>query len=120
MTTPVPAPPAFDYVGGDANLDALLAMEDFAKLEADAAKERHEELKARIKVALTAVTYQPGGVEAAQPYRRYNIRVPGQAPRLLSWVTSRRVVTASLKSRYPEVYEECSNVTGTWKLERAK
>lgn len=120
MTTPQPAPPpAFDYVGGNAELDALLAAENEAKQAADAAKERHDALKDRVKAALTSVLYQ-GGAAAATPYQRYNIRVPGQPARLLSWVTSRRVVTASLKARYPEVYEECSSVTGTWKLERVK
>lgn len=124
MTTPAQAPPtrlpAFEYVGGVAELDALLAAEDAAKLEMDAAKARHEELKDRVKAALTAVMYQPGGAAAATPYSRYNIRVPGQIARSLTWSTTRRVVTAQLKSRYPGVYEECSNETGTWKLERVK
>jgi hypothetical protein len=120
------APPAvFTYAGGNAELDALLAAEETAKIELDAAKARHDELAERLKAAFTAVTRPtaPGdGVVQAPstPYERYTISVPGQAKRSIVWRVQRRINSQALKAALPEVYETYSQAKGSWYLERAK
>lgn len=129
MTTPPgtatpEAPTTFDYVGGDPALDQLLAIEDMLHAELASTKERLEEVKARIKVALTAhtrpVTDPRTGATSMQPYPAYRIAVPGQVARSLTWKTSRRLDTPAFKGDHPDLYAQYSKEGGTWTLERVK
>jgi hypothetical protein len=125
---PWPAPPeapaTFDYVGGDPELDQLLAIEDLLHAELASTKERLDEVKKRIKVALTAhtrpVTDPRTGQITQQPYPAYRISVPGQVARALTWATSRRLNTEAFKGDHPDLYAEYSKEGGTWKLERVR
>jgi hypothetical protein len=123
-TAPPEAPATFDYVGGDPTLDQLLAIEDMLHAEAKATEERLDEVKKRIKVALTAhtrpVTDPQTGTTSMQPYPAYRIAVPGQAARSLTWKTSRRLNTPAFREDHPDLYEQYSKEGGTWTLERAK
>jgi len=124
MTNPTPAgsapvqvsPTTFDYVGGTPELDQLLAMEDDLYTKAKAIEEQLKEVKDRIKIALTSRT-RPG---SSTPFDRYRIGIPGAVARVLRGKVSRRVNTPVLKSRYPEIYDECSTSGGAWYLEREK
>lgn len=117
MTVPTAPPPAFDYVGGNPELDALLAEEERAKSELDAAKERHKELADRLKAAFTSVLQ---ATPDPAPFNRYNVRVPGQAPRQLAWRTTRRINTNALKAEQPGIYQAYSKEAGAWYWERVK
>lgn len=123
-TAPPEAPATYDYVGGDPTLDQLLAIEDMLHAELASTKERLDEVKARIKVALTAhtrpVTDPRTGQTSMQPYPAYRISVPGQVARSLTWATSRRLDTTAFKGDHPDLYAQYAKESGTWKLERVK
>lgn len=143
MTTPhpesygLPAPPppeqtpsTYDYVGGNPELDQLLAMEEDLYAQAKAVERRQEEVKDRIKIALTSVTRtvrvpvydgQADRAETRQePYERYRIALAGQVARVLRWKVSRRINTSALKKALPDVYAAYSKASGAWYLERDK
>lgn len=108
-----PAPPTFDYVGGTPELDQLLAMEDDLHTKAKAIKDQLDEVKDRIKLALTVVSIAPG-----RPYERYRIAIPGAVVRVLKWKTSKRLDTPALRRDHPEVYAQYAKTSGAWELSR--
>lgn len=112
---PPEAPPVYTYVGGTPELDQLLAMEDDLYTKSKAIAEQLDEVKERIKVALTSVQLAPG-----RSYQRYRIALPGAAVRLLSWTVSRRLNTPALRADHPDIYEEYVREGGAWKLERER
>jgi len=126
MTTPAPpaAPETYDYVGGTPEIDQLLSIEEDLYTKKKAIEDQLNEVQARIKAALTAVTRpvrDPAtGAVTSQPYPAYRISVPGQVARSLKWATSRRLNTPAFKADHPEIYAAYVKEGGTWKLEREK
>jgi len=127
LTAPPPAAPStYDYVGGNPELDQLLAMEADLYDKSKAIGEQLSEVKDRIKTALTSVTHQPWirdlgpGQPTPTPFERYRIAVPGFATRVLRWKTSRRIDTKRLKAEQPGLYEAYSKESGAWFLERER
>lgn len=123
--TEVPAAPStYDYVGGNPELDQLLAVEDALYVEAADLERRQKEIKDRIKVALTSVTRPVSpNVDtpfSPQPYERYRIAVAGAAVRVLRWKVSRRIDSTRLKREQPGLYAAYSKSSGAWYLEREK
>jgi hypothetical protein len=132
---PAPPPPeqtpsTYAYVGGNPELDQLLAMEVDLYAQAKDLERRQEEVKDRIKIALTSVTrpvttpVYDGQADVPttvnRPYERYRIALPGQVARVLRWKVSRRINTPALKKALPDVYAAYSEASGAWYLEREK
>lgn len=113
-----PAPPTFDYVGGTPELDQLLAMEDDLNTKAKAIKEQLDEVKDRIKLALTSVQHKPFPNAPGQPFERYRIAIPGAVVRVLKWKTSRRLDTPALRRDHPDIYAAYAKSSGAWELSR--
>jgi len=138
MTTPAPpgtpaatVPETYDYVGGTPEIDQLLSIEEDLYTKKKAIEDQLNEVQARIKAALTAVTRPVkvpiyngaeiiGYTDREQPYPAYRISVPGQVARSLKWATSRRLNTPAFKADHPEIYAAYVKESGTWKLEREK
>jgi hypothetical protein len=95
-------------------LAALLALYDDAKDAADHAASVAERLVAGIKTTAREVYGDVGddGVLLESEHLR--------KPLTLTCRGSRRVVTATLRAKYPEVYDECSRHDVTWYLQRVK
>lgn len=98
----------------DEKLAALLGFYDDAKDAAEHATSVLDRLTEGIK-RLAREVY-PDAAEEGLMLENERLRTP----LVLTCRYPQRVVTATLKAKYPSVYEECSRATPTWYLQRKR
>lgn len=96
-------------------LTALLGLYDDAKDAAEHAASVLDRLVEGIKTAAREI-YGSDIAEEGLMLENEHLRTP----LVLTCRYNRRVVTATLKAKFPEVYVECSRETPTWYLQRKR
>lgn len=112
---PVEPPPVIVDVSDVDETDRLAALYRAypqAKADADAAAAVLKAIVDGIKLELTTQT--PAGTAKAE------LRGAGGTPLRLSWQVTRRFDTRAFAAKYPQVYEDFREPSGSWKLEAIK